>query len=95
MYCVKVKTFPDSVQYQIFEKSGRREVEDENLEHSYLFEKSNKRKNNPRKFEFDDGTIEYLTKMKDTSEEHSIYSSVSRSRKAIYDIGRCNVWDWF
>lgn len=95
MYCVKVKYFPDSVQYQIFEKSGRREVEDENLEHSYLFEKTNKLKNRPRKFEFDDGTVEYLTKMKETSEEHSIYSSVSRSRKAIYDIGRCNVWDWF
>lgn len=95
MYCVKVKHFPDSVQYQIFEKQGRREVEDENLEHSYLFEKSNICKNKPRKFEFDDGTVEYLTKMKEASEEHSIFSSVSRSRKAIYDIGRCNEWDWF
>lgn len=98
MYCVKEKHFADTVQYQIFEKSGRREVEDENLEHSYLFEKTNKYKNIPRKFEFDDGTVEYLTKMRETDGESvndSLRISRSRTIKKIYDIGRSNYWDWF
>lgn len=98
MYCVKEKHFADTVQYQIFEKQGRREVEDDNLEHLYLFEKTNKNKNKPRKFEFDDGTVEYLTKMKENEEsdrEHSICVSRSRTIKKIYDIGRSNYWEWW
>ena len=95
MYCVKVKHFPDSVQYQIYEKSGKREVDDENLEHSYLFEKTNKSKKKLKCNPFNDEKLEWMEEIKESAGEQSIYSSVSRSKKAIYDIGRCNQWDWF
>lgn len=95
MYCVKVKKFPNSVQYQIFEKNGKREINDENLEHSYLFEKTNKSKKRLKENPFNDDKMEWMSEYKDTDGERSLYSSVSRSKKAIFDIGRCNDWDWF
>ena len=97
MYCVKQKYFADTVQYQIFEKQGRREDVDD-LQHSYLIDAGKSIKKKPRKFVFDDGTEEYLTKMREDAEEaqsESLRISRSRTIKKIYDIGRSNYWDWF
>ena len=98
MYCVKEKHFADTVQYQIFEKNGRREVEDENLEHSYLFEKTNKSKKRLKENPFNDDKLEWMTEIKETAtdaQNDSLRISRSRTIKKIYDIGRSNYWDWF
>ena len=97
MYCVKEKHFADTVQYQIFEKSGRREVEDENLEHSYLFDKTNKSKKRLKPNPFNDEKLEWMSEIKDNENDrqHSISVSRSRTIKKIYDIGRSNYWDWW
>ena len=98
MYCVKEKHFADTVQYQIFEKSGCREVEDENLQHSYLFEKTNKSKKRLKENPFNDDKLEWMTEYKEKDSESisdSLRISRSRTIKKIYDIGRSNYWEWF
>lgn len=97
MYCVKIKHFADTLQYQIFEKSDKREVEDDFCEHSYLYEKTKGNKqliHNP----FNDDKMEWVTELKDSSNNlssDSVRISRSRTIKKIYDIGRSNYWDWF
>ena len=96
MYCVKKKQFLDSVQYQIFEKQGRKEVEDDLLEHSYLYEITNKGKKKFNENPFNDDKREWMTEIKENSaEEESLRISRSRTIKKIYDIGRSNSWEWF
>ena len=96
MYCVKKKVFLDSVQYQIFEKQGRREVEDDLLEHSYLYEKTNKGKKKLKSNPFNDEKLEWMTEIKESDAgDDSIRISRSRTIKKIYDIGRSNSWEWF
>ena len=98
MYCVKEKHFADTVQYQIYEKHDRIEVEDQVLVHSYLFEKSNKSKKRLKPNPFNDEKLEWMKEIVEKSPDmvsDSLRVSRSRTIKKIYDIGRSNYWDWF
>lgn len=107
MYRVKEIKFLDSVQYQIFETSGKSRradvtIEAEQLEDddsyikSYLVKKKNKKTlmQNP----FNDYKWEYLEEIKEPDEDkisESIRCSMSRTIKKLYDVGRSNDWEWF
>lgn len=59
---VRVKRFLDSEQVQIYEKQGRRETKDDNLEHSYIYDVQNMPKKHLKDNPFNDDHLQRCTK---------------------------------
>lgn len=107
MFRVKEIKFFDSVQYQIFETSGKKrsasiglEPEDFEPDTSYVKEFLVKKKQNKVFMQnpFNDDKWEYLEEIKEVDEDkvsESVRCSMSRTIKKIYDVGRSNEWEWF
>lgn len=96
MFNIKVKTFYDTEQIQIYSKPQKskgdvyKKVIDRDT--GEIFPPKSKLK----KVRMDDGTI-YEGRFVDefTRKEDTIRRSCSRTVKAIYDIARCDAWEWF
>lgn len=92
---VRVKRFLDSEQVQIYEKQPRREVKDENLKHSYIYDRQNVSKKHLMENPFNDGHLEWMKEYKETDTAESIRASRSRTINKVYDIARSNMWEYF
>lgn len=107
MYRIKEIKFLDSVQYQIYESNHLKKKKDsyilpEELEEDSSYIKGFLVKKKQGKVfmqnPFNNDQWEYLEEIKEFDEKkysESVRSSMSRTIKKIYDIGRSNMWDWF
>lgn len=95
MFNVRVKTFFDTEQIQIFSKPQKSKGE---VEKKYLDKTTGEVLSSKplKKVVFDDGTdvrgreVDEFTRKEDT-----IYRSCNRTKKAVYDIARSDNWEWF
>lgn len=96
MFNIKIKTFHDSEQIQIFSKVQhskgslvRRGVDRDTGEILPV------KKDSGQRIEFDDGTYVNGREVQDFEKKDSARISYSRTIRKIYDIARSDSWDWF
>ena len=96
MFNVRVKTFFDTEQIQIYSKpqKSKGDVYKKRIDRDTgeIFPP----KSNLKKVKFDDGTlIEGREVDEFTRKEDTLRRSCSRTLKSVYDIARCDSWEWF
>lgn len=97
MFNVRVKTFYDTEQIQIFSKPQHEkgEVIRRRIDHETGEIFPQERPNHNIFVEFTDGTTFSGSELTEHNEEESLRVSCSRTVKKIYDIARSNPWEWF